>query len=65
MSNNLTTFKLSKDFHLYIVKKARAEERSTASYIRQALKVYSGYSGNTLAKDESTKDLDDELTFDE
>ena len=65
MSNKLTTFKLSKDFHSYIIEKAKSDERSTASYIRQALKVYSGYSGSTLAKDGTLEKLDGELTFDE
>lgn len=49
MSNRLTTLNISQDFYEYVSKKASAEERSIAQYIRNAVKVYSGYSHSTLA----------------
>jgi hypothetical protein len=56
MSNKLTTLNISQDFYNYVAKKASAEERSIAQYIRNAVKVYSGYSNATLATKIKTSD---------
>lgn len=58
MSNRLTTLNISEDFYEYVSKKASAEERSVAAYIRNAVKVYSGYSHSTLAKKLGKDEID-------
>ena len=58
MSNRLTTLNISEDFYKYVSKKAKVEERSIAQYIRNAVKVYSGYEHSTLSKKIKDTELD-------
>lgn len=66
MSNKLTNINMSQNFYKYISGKARAEGRSVSSYIRNAVKQYSGYTSDTLAT-KATVSIsdDDDLLFDE